>query len=86
MSETTLLFRYMQILEKKGSRCQILVHEEQKVCLQEGRRVDFVFCMSELRSDMDGMFNWSKVQIRLVLDPYFGHSADSSFLIYEACH
>lgn len=47
------------------------------------------FCFvhtSELRSDTDDMFNWSKVQIRSVLDPYFGHSADSSFLIYEACH
>lgn len=78
----------MQILKKKGSRCQILVHEEQKVCLREGGR-EGCFCFlhkSELRSDIDGMFNWSKVQIRSVLHPYFGHSADSSFLIYETCH
>jgi len=53
----------------------------------EGREGWLCFlCKSELRSDMDGTFIWSKVQIGSILDPCFGHSADSSFLIYETCH
>lgn len=43
------------------------------------------FCFLH-KSDINGMFNWSKVQIRSVLDPCFGRSTDISFLIYKPRH